>query len=204
MHMSIGTLFGGKETGRQGFLVHGAARSLYNLAQRPGGPAARRPGGPAARLDSSQTDPCLGQTRARRLSLLLPVLALLAGMLSLFAAAPVAAQSSSSDELTLLTAMLTVDADGDFLGCDDDVDAQNDHCDVAMTTDNFTLHGTTYSIAGALINRTSKSRLQIRFGEAFDGDIFSRLTLHIDGWPHSPLETLRIKSVLLRSYNGAM
>ena len=81
-----------------------AQRPSGPAAQRPSGPAAQRPSGPAARvasrtsplprLGSPRPDAYTGRARARSLFLSLPVLALLAGMLSLFAAAPAEAQKS--------------------------------------------------------------------------------------------------------------
>ena len=84
----------------------GQRPAAMTCARRQAG--ARKPA-PSTSAGSQRPDARTGRARARRLSLLLPVLALLAGMLSLFAAAPAEAQT------TLLTATLTVDVDGTTL-----------------------------------------------------------------------------------------
>ena len=100
-------------------------------------PAASTPAG------SARPDPRSGRRRAR-LSLLLPVLALLLGAFGLFAAAPAEAQT------TIWSATLTVDGkDGNFdaveRGCSN-VLASIDNCSRVLTDDDFTIQGTTYAV----------------------------------------------------------
>ena len=113
--------------------------------------------------------------------------ALLFGMLSLFAAAPVAADHGGQ---TFLTTTLTVDQHtGIFteFGCDDGT-SQMAHCSAALASASFAYEGYTVFISEIEYNSATK-RLEIQFGESgvpLDesrglGSNWRRLILYFDG-----------------------
>ena len=137
-------------------------------------PVGARTPAPSTSAGSRRPDARTG--RARRFSLL-PALALLLGAFSLFAAAPVAAQLSSNNEQTLLTATLTVDEDNNDFGCYSDVPELAD-CSAAMTNSSFTHDGTANSVT-KLTHGTGFFDLEVSTGMSKAS--WRRLTLHVDG-----------------------
>ncbi len=130
--------------------------------------------GPTPPGDRSRPDPRGGRAR---LALLLPVLALLLGALSLFAAAPAQAQ-------TLWSTTLTVDRDFGVYGCDDSASSQDD-CSVALTDHEFTHGGTTFTVE-ALYWTSANGDFSIRFtgiSGAYARSKLAGLTLLVDGVP---------------------
>ena len=101
-------------------------------------------------------------------------------MLSLFAAAPVAADHG---EQTLLTATLTVDADsaGDYLGCSDTV-AGLANCSAELTNTSFTHEDAPNTVTG-LAYETFGDALRLRLGTSITKRSWMRLTLYVDGKP---------------------
>ena len=95
----------------------------------------RPPSPPQKRL---RPDPRSGRRRAR-LFVFLPVVALLLGALGLFAAAPAQAQT------TVWSATLTVDKDDAEYGCSN-TSGGLDNCSTALSEDQFTHAGTTYTV----------------------------------------------------------
>ena len=134
--------------------------------QRPSGMtcARREAGTPRLAISTPSRSPSPGRTpprdrsrpaprggRARR-SLLLPVLALLLGVVGLFAAAPAQAQSSE-----VWSATLTVDAFGNGAGCDSDIET----CSSRLSPNAFVYKGPTYTIRGLLYFYTGQLRLSL-------------------------------------------
>ena len=117
-------------------------------AQRPSGPAAQRPAARTAsrryrlgRLDSPRAEARTRRARARLSHL--PVLALLAGMLSLFAPAPAEAQSPVW-EATLTPQTLG----GTERGCNNGITTGQRPCstEATLTDDEFSISGSDYTI----------------------------------------------------------
>ena len=105
---------------------------------------ARKPASPAG--SPRRPDPRSGRLRAR-LSRFLPALALLLAALSPFAAAPAAAQSVWSADLTVNERVAGFPALG--VGCDDDADTTDAYCEnpgALSKDDEFTYNGITTSI----------------------------------------------------------
>ena len=162
-----------------------AQRPSGPAAQRPSGPAAQRPSGPAAQRPSGMTcarrlagarkpasptpsasprkpDARSGRSRAR-LSLLLPVLALLAGALGTFAAAPAQAQRT-----TIWSTTLTVDLVGNFAGCDNSASTW-DNCSSALGDDDFSYDGTPLTVTAITVPASqfnSGTSIHVRFHAA--------------------------------------
>ncbi len=133
---------------------------------------ARRPAPSTSAESPRWPEPRPGRARAR-LSLL-PVLALLLGALSLFAAAPVQAQT------TVWSGTLTAKADvvfGGGLGCD--ASTTGALCsDTAILTDNdFTYDGTTYTISIAYL--ADSAELSISFTASAASLVAADLTLKV-------------------------
>ncbi|MYG25361.1 MAG: fibronectin type III domain-containing protein, partial [Boseongicola sp. SB0677_bin_26] len=177
---------GGKRANGDGLDI-GAPLPQYSgpAAQRPSGPAAQRPSGmtcarrgvgahrPAASAPSRSPSPRRTQPEDRsrpdprgrraRLSLLLPVLALLLGAVGLFAAAPAQAQT------TVWTATLTV---GQSPG-------QNEWgcggsgglglCSSSLSDDDFEFGGKTYSFTGLIVFGSSADRVTHNMFLRFSG-----------------------------------
>ena len=174
-----------------------AQRPSGPAAQRPSGPAAQRPSGPAAQRpsgmncarrlagarkpvpsgDLSQPEPRSG--RARRLSPALPILALLAGILPLFAPAPAEARHLLESTLQTTNFGQTVDR----YGCEN---ARTVKCTTSNLNPNtFTFNGKQWSVTRLFINDgQTEETLQISFSPAVqptgaDADAFSRLQLRV-------------------------
>ena len=115
-------------------------------AQRPAG--TRKPASqtsaepvPSSSRGSLRPDARTGRARARRLSLLLPVLALLLGALGLFHGAPAEAQT------TVWSATLTVaDRGGSNRGCSNVEAGKECSSTSVLTDDDFTISGTVWEI----------------------------------------------------------
>ena len=115
------------------------------------GAGAHPPAASAPSRTASSPPPPRGRARPdprggrARLSLLLPVAALLLGALGLFSAAPAQAQTT----VTIWSATLTVDKHNLLYGCSS-VTAGQDNCSDSsvLTDDDFTHGGTTYTVAG--------------------------------------------------------
>ena len=97
-------------------------------------------------------------------------------MLSLVAAAPVAADHGS--EQTLLTATLTVDTGTGAFGCTNSRSNIAD-CSTALTTNSFTHEGTPNTVHVLLYDPVVLA-LQIEFGTGINERSWRRLTLHLD------------------------
>ena len=190
MHMSKDAVFGANETGKRRFWVQGAAWTLCSLTQRPEVSRALL----ALSSGSSRNDCGIRCSRARLN--LLPLLTVLVGSLSLFAAAPVAAQSSSNNELTLLDATLTVGHTGTFWGCGESLPA----CSSAMTATSFSIVRTTNAISR--IYRDDQKRLTVGFDDHMSNRLWALITLHIDDSPIAfrdhPDFDINLESVLQR------
>ena len=109
--------------------------------------------------DRSRPEPRGGRTRR---ALLLPVLALLAGALGLFAAVPAQAQT------TVWSATLTVDKDGNYYGCRNSLNTVKNCSDSDnLSEDEFTYGGTTYTVADIYwFDGTTDDYLYLRFNSA--------------------------------------
>ena len=83
------------------------------------------------------------------------------------------------NEQTLLTATLTVDADGVLRGCDDS-SATMANCSARLTTASFT-HETTANTVAELYGNTVAGSLELALGTGIDDPSWRRLTLHLDG-----------------------
>ena len=154
-----------------------------NCARREAG--AHRPAASTlSRPPSSRQAPSRGRAR---LSLLLPVAALLLGALGLFAAAPAQAQS------TVWSATLTVDVSSSnyYFGCRNrlttNVRNRVDSCasTTALTDDDFTYEGVTYTVTQLLVySGLGTDRLNIKF-DGLDArpakSALKALTLKVDG-----------------------
>ena len=140
-------------------------------ARRPAG--ARKPA-PSTSAGSRRPDTRTGRARAR-LSLL-PVLSLLVGALSPFAA------TSANAQTTIWSATLTVDQhtgiDTEF-GCASS-STQLANCDAALTTDRFSYEGNSFYV-DRIQYKSDIDRLGIHFGEVGFGSSWRLLTLHIGG-----------------------
>ena len=117
---------------------------------------------------------------ARRLPLL-ALLALAATLLWLPAAEPARAQA----QYTYLSATLTVDEQtGQYYGCDDRGDAQDNCSDASVLTDtDFTFDGDTYTIFAVYWDNVSNA-LALGFKDLFSAEVEPALgsfTLHVDG-----------------------
>ena len=126
--------------------------------------------GPTPPGDRSRPDPRGGRAR---LSLVLPVLALLLGALP---ATPAVAQ-------TVWSTTLTVDRDFGAYGCD--TASSQDDCSVALTDNEFTHGGTTFIVEG-LYWTSANGDFHIRFTGIYGGSAKSKLaglTLLVDGVP---------------------
>ena len=123
-------------------------------ARRPAG--ARTPA-PSTSAGSRRPDARTGRARARRLTVLLPVLALLLGAFSLFAPAPAHAQTT-----TVWSATLNVKSASGF-GCSNIHSAASCSTAANLSDDDFTHGGTTYTFHGILYNPTGQAHLQVRF-----------------------------------------
>ena len=117
---------------------------------------------PSSSRGSLRPDARTGRARARRLSLLLPVLALLLGALSLFAPAPAEAQT------TVWSATLTVAENGSNPGCDNNVTGAECSSASVLTDDDFTISGTDWQI-------TTISGISTGFGVIFNRDVWTAL-----------------------------
>ncbi len=170
-------------------------------AQRPapsGMTCARRPAGarkPASRTSAGSRRPDAHAGRSCARPSLFSPLALLLGALSLFAAAPVAAQKSSNNEQTLLTATLTVDQAGTLVGCGATSIAT---CSAALTTTSFTHEGTANTIT-EISGNTLVGTLDFKLGTGIAAASWRRLTLHLDGESH-PLAGERPVGTTQRTY----
>ena len=148
-------------------------------ARRPAG--ARTPA-PSTSAGSRRPDARTGRARARRLPLLLPVLALLAGALSLFAPATAEART------TLWSGTLTVGTANDEAGCGSQ---SGGACSGRLTTDTVTLEGKAYLITEIVVrNWQSPPDLKLKLFRKFPqagqldnphGRIWKRLTLQVGG-----------------------
>ena len=117
-------------------------------ARRPAG--ARTPASPTS-AGSQRPDARTGRARARRLTVLLPVLALLAGAFSLFAPASAQAQTTPVWSATLTTFTSTNYDDSiakwdNFRGCANGYAGRKCLNTNGLTDDDFTHGGTTYTI----------------------------------------------------------
>ena len=130
---------------------------------------------PSTLAGSRRPDARTGRSRARRLSLLLPVLALLAGMLSLFAPAPAEAQT------TAWAATLTVQNLGSpVFGCG--TSGSTACTSTSVLTDNdFTRNGVTYGIRSIHLTTAGglAGSLSISFDTAIPVSVASSLVLHV-------------------------
>ena len=114
-------------------------------------PAGARKPAPSTSAGSQRPDAHTG--RARRLSLLLPVLALLAGAFSLFA--PASAQAQGEIWSSTLTVDRLAAGGNSWFGCDN-TDANQDSCSTALSEDEFVIDGFgTYRIRYLLIATVS-------------------------------------------------
>ena len=109
---------------------------------------ARTPASPTSAVSPRRPDARTGRARARRLALLLPVLALLAGAFSLFAPAPAQAQNTPVWSATLHTNHATgLSGVASLIGCSN-ANGFSHQCTetTKFTDDDFTHGGTTYTI----------------------------------------------------------
>ena len=124
----------------------------------------------------SGPEPRPGRRRAR-LSLL-PAITLLLAALGLFVAAPAQAQT------TVWSATLTADQSGTAYGCDNS-DANQDNCSAALTDDNFTYGGQTYTIT-RLYWGSTLNELFLRIGSLSGSQMkstFASLAMIVDRTP---------------------
>ncbi|MDE2792400.1 MAG: fibronectin type III domain-containing protein, partial [Paracoccaceae bacterium] len=133
--------------------------------------------------DRSRPDPRGGRAR---LGLLLPVLALLLGAISLFAAAPAQAQSSE-----VWSATLRVNTFGNGAGCDPGIAT----CADRLSPNSFVYKGTTYTIQGLLHFYTGQLRFRLSGNSATQTKAaLGPLTL-IVSWGSGPTtRTLKVKN----------
>ena len=170
-------------------LDSGTGFGLHDPAQRPSGMTwvRRLAGPPQARSfnptrspaprqtpprDRARPDRCPGRSRAR-LSRLLSILALLLGALSLFAAAPVAAQDT-----TVWSATLTVgDTGTSTVGCSNDVSGAECSSMSVLTDDDFRYGGVDYEIS--VLWLTGGGGLVLQLNKAIPASLKGEATFHV-------------------------
>ena len=132
-------------------------------ARKPASPSSAEPA-PGSARGSGQPDARTGRARARRFTVLVPVLALLAGAFSLFAPAPAGAQSPDWSA-TLTPQNLGT---GFGLGCTNAASAVAHKCSTVatLTDDDFSVGSASHSISGIQVFSEGTARLSFSVGSA--------------------------------------
>ena len=160
---------------------------------------ARRPAPSTSAESPRRPEPRPGRARAR-LSLL-PALALLLGALSLFAAAPVQAQTTVwSGTLTAKTVLF-----GAAFGCDNEDLGSECSTSTVLTEDEFTYDGQPYTITAAFLDSAGPPRqLNIGFSASAASLVAAGLTLKVGSNEYELSDAGNVNTMTLRWKNSGL